>query len=375
MNVEHSTFNAQRPSENRKDMMMKLYIKILVLLITVFQITNALASENITGTWQGTLVTSPGTELAIQFIITQEPDGSYSAILNSPDEGGIKNIKANSVIYFLGRLRVNVAELGGSYEGVAKDGTIDGKWEQEGTSFPLSLSLYKKSTLSKKDMDRLLGVWHGKPEIPKGPQGMVIIGNTPIHVFRFEMTEKGEFKGSLEFPETGGRAGTLIKFIEISNGSLIIELPGFSPKTEYKGKFIGNEIVGKLYMRDIPTFSLTLTKGEYRAPTYKLNLSKENIKLLLGKWSGKLGALKIVFRFETTDKGDFVGFMDRPDKGMKGVPITNANLSNGKLILKMESLGNEFKGQLSGDKLVGEWTQLQPKSNTKLSLTKEVPQI
>jgi hypothetical protein len=41
---------------------MKIFIRIFVLLITVLPLTIAPAAENITGTWKGKLVISPGAE-------------------------------------------------------------------------------------------------------------------------------------------------------------------------------------------------------------------------------------------------------------------------------------------------------------------------
>jgi hypothetical protein len=174
---------------------MKKIIMTLVLLIALLPLTSILAAENITGAWQGKLVTSPGAEMTIQFIITQDAKGSYSVVLNSPDDGGIKNVKANSVVYNSGNLKLDVTDVSGSFDGVFKNGKIDGKWKQEGTSFPLILSPYEKPTLSKKDKDTLLGAWNGKLTIPGGSLTVVL---------RFEMTEKGDFAGFLDSPDQGG---------------------------------------------------------------------------------------------------------------------------------------------------------------------------
>ena len=345
---------------------MKSFIKLFVLLITIFQLTNILAAESITGTWQGKLVTTPGSEMTIQFIITLDAKGSYSVVLNSPDEGGVKNVKANSVAYASGVLILDVAELSGSYEGVFKSGKIDGKWKQEGTSFALIMSPYEKPTLSKKDMDKLLGAWNGKLTIP---------GGSLTVVFRFEMTEKGEFAGFLDSPDQGGY-GIPVTDMEMSDGSLSLKIPNI--KGEYKGKFTDNAIVGEFKQLGMP-LPLTLKKGEYIGQTYKLNLPKETMDQLLGEWNGPLTiqglSLTVVFRFEMTKNGEFVGFQDSPDQGAKGIPVTEANLSDGKLTLKITSINGEFKGQLSGDKLVGEWSQMGMKSPLSLKKGKYVAPV
>jgi hypothetical protein len=353
---------------DRKENTMKHIIAPLILLTTLLQIANVMAAESIVGTWQGKLVTSPGAEMNIQFIITQESTSSYSAILNSPDEGGIKNIKASSVAFNSGTLKLDAVELNGFYEGVLKNGKIDGKWKQEGSSFPLMLSSYAKPTFSKKDMDTLLGSWNGKLAIP---------GGTLTAIFRFEMSQKGEFVGFSDWPDNGGY-GAPIADMEISDGNLSLKIPIING--EYKGKFTDNKIIGELRKPEIPVpLPLTLEKGEYIPPGYALSLPKDIMEQLLGRWKGEMAAWdkksapnKLVFRFEKSKNGDFTGFVDMSVLGAKGMPVTEATLSDGKLTLKIKAaLPSEFKGQLSGDKLAGEW---KARNDTiPLLLTKEKP--
>jgi hypothetical protein len=343
-----------------KEKTMKHLIKLLILLISVLLINNTIASESVTGTWQGKLVPEPGNELIIQFVITQNADGSYSIVLNSPDQGAIKDIKASSVVYDSGKLTMDVTDLSGSYEGVVKDGKIEGNWKQEGTSIPLNLVPYKKPVLTKGDMDNLLGQWHGELKIPTGSYMLV---------FRFEMKEKGEFQGFLDIPDAGG-TGLPVTDIELSDGNLKLKIP--AAQLEYKGKLADNDIVGEVILGGAQSFPVTLKKGEYKAPSYSLNLPKETSDILTGEWHGQLklptAILHGSFRFETTKKGEFVGFYELPDQKAK-IPITEANLSDGKLTLKVKVANAEFKGQLKGDELTGEWAQAGM-SNIPFSLKK-----
>jgi hypothetical protein len=345
---------------------MKKFTMTLFLLIALLSLTNVQAAESIVGTWQGKLVTGPGAEVGIQFVIKQEANDSYSAVVNSLDSEAIKNIQATSTVYASGVLKLEVAELNGSYEGTLKDGKIDGKWKQEGQSFPLSLSPYQKPTLSKKDMNKLLGSWNGKLTIP---------GGSLTVVFRFEMSEKGDFAGFLDSPDQGG-FGIPVTDMEMSDGSISLKIP--SIKGEYKGKLAANEIVGEFKQLGTP-LSLTLKKGEYKAQTYKLSLPKEIIDQLIGEWNGPLTmqgmSITVVFRFEMTRNSEFVGFQDSPDQGAKRIPITEANLSDGKLTLKIAAVNGEFKGQLSGDNLVGEWSQMGMKTPLSLKKGKYVAQV
>lgn len=338
---------------------MKHIVNPLVLLTAFIQIANVMAAENIAGTWQGKLVTGPGAEVTIEFVIKQEANGSYSAILNSLGSGTLKNLKANSVLYASGVLKLDVNDVNGSYEGVVKGGKIEGKWEQEGATFPLSLSPYEKPRLSKKDIEKLLGTWQGK---------ISVSGISVTHVFRFEMSEKGELAGFLDFPDYG-TSGIKVTEMGMSNGNFVFKIP--ADNQEYKGKFTDNEITGAIGTYGMSSYPLTLKKGNDASMIYKLILSKENTKLLLGKWTGKLGPSNLTFRFERTKDGDFAGYMDSHAQGAKGTPITEANVKDEKLTLKVAGVNGEFKGKMSAEKLEGEWTQQGMKKP--LSLIKEKP--
>lgn len=350
---------------------MKFHLMVLVLLMTIFQLNNTIASENIAGTWQGELGISPDVEVTVQFIIEQAPDGSYSVVLNSLDAGG-KNINATSVVYSSGRLKLDVDELNGSYEGVVKDRKIDGQWKQEGTFFPLSLSPYEKLPLFKEDMAKLSGKWHGKPVLPVGG-----LGGIAEYVFRFEMTEKDEFVGfaAIVFWEGMPRGQDVqITDMGMSDGSLMFEVPSF--QWIYKGKLSDNEIVGELKVMGVSKMALSLKKGEYIAKTANsLSLPEERMELLLGKWSGKLVYNKelepftTIFRFGKTENGGFFAFIDIPEQFTEGIPVMEANLRDGELILKTEDFSTQFEILLSGEQLVGEWTQ--GGVSYALSLTKE----
>jgi hypothetical protein len=344
---------------NPKEETMKKLVKLVILFISVLLTNNAIANEEITGTWQGNLVPAPGNELVIQFVITKNDDGSYSVILNSPDQGAIKDIKASSVVYDSGSLELEVAELSGSYEGVLKDGLFEGNWMQEGTSIPLNLKPYEKPVLSKEDMEKLAGQWYGPLKIPTGDLTLV---------FRLEMKENDEYKAFLDSPDQGA-TGIPVSDVELVDGTLTLKIS--VANAEYKGKITGDEIVGEFKQagQGIP---LTLKKGEYR-PEVSLNLSQEIKDKLSGEWHGQLntpgGLIHVSFRFETVEKGGFIGFYEVPDQNIKGIPIKEADFTDGKLTLKTKIANAEFKGTLANDMLTGEWMQAGL-SNIPLSMKK-----
>ena len=213
------------------------------------------------------------------------------------------------------------------------------------------------TTPLKDEKEKLLGSWNGQLETP---------ANSLTVVFRFHTTEEGEFIGFMDSPDQGG-FGIPVTETEMKDGAVDIKVS--SLQVEYKGKMAGDEIIGEFTQRGM-SFPLNLRKGEYKAPVNSLSLPKSTMDQLLGEWHGKLGPLRLVFRFEKKENGDFVGFIDSPDQGAKGIPITQAALSDGRLEIKVKAVGGEFSGQLSGNSLDGEWTQMG-RSNP-LTLTKKI---
>jgi hypothetical protein len=173
-------------------------------------------------------------------------------------------------------------------------------------------------------------------------------------VFRFETTEKGEFVGSEEVPDQKIK-GILVTEANFSDGKLSFIVTN----AEYKGKITGDEFTGEVIEEgsNNAPIPFTLKKGKYVPPSYSLNLPKETMKTLSGKWKGKLVNYTLVFRFEKNEKGEFLGFIDSPDTSTNDIQITEASLSGSNLTLKVKLVNAEFNGELSKDSLDGEWTQ------------------
>jgi len=367
---------------NSKETKMKSFLKNMVLLFAVLLSSIATADEDISGTWQGSLAIGPDTKLAIQFIISQTPDGSYAVVLNTPNEGNVKNVEANEVAYDAGNLKIEVTELSGSYDGVFKDGKIEGEWQQEGTSFPLTLKPYEKPTLSRKDMDMLLGTWQGKPVMP---EGVMVSGELPTYLFQFEMSEQGEFTGTFTMAEMGMQ-GQRLTDMGVSDGIFTFKI---GEMQKFKGDLTDKEIVGVLkFMGDanFPGESLTLVKGEYEAPVYNLNLPEEIKDQLSGVWNG-IHTMKLQMmdqtismayevRFERSEDGNFLGFLDVPEQGTSGLAITDASMNEGNLVLAVKAMGGEFTGRISEDKISGDWTQMGAETSSLiLNRGKYVPPV
>ena len=99
----------------------------------------ASAAQAALGDWKGSLAL-PNGALTIVAHVAQGEGGALSATMDSPDQGSF-GIPVSSVVAEGDKLVLDVAAIGGRYEGTFTDGdTISGTWTQGGGSLPLSLS-------------------------------------------------------------------------------------------------------------------------------------------------------------------------------------------------------------------------------------------
>jgi hypothetical protein len=302
--------------------------------------------QDISGTWAGALSVAPDASLDIHFVLSRSTDGGYSAVVTSPDTGAIKDVPASSVGFESGRLTLTVDALNGAYEGTFENGGFTGEWRQEGQALPLRLEPYAAPVLSQAAQDLLSGSWVGTIT---GPGGSVTI------VYRFEIDDAGRFVGYLDSPDEGAR-GIAMDDIRFDDGRLSLRIP--RAQVEYSATISGDEMSGtwKQLTAEVP---LSLNRGAYELP--ETNLSADAMARLEGSWLGTIespaGPLATVFRFETNDAGDFVGFFEHPEQGLRGRPITEIALDGEALRLRVPALGAEYTGTLAGGRMQGSLIQ------------------
>jgi len=327
----------------------------LLMALALFCGADVQAEEDIAGIWEGALAIAPGSELRVQFKIKRTDDGSFSALINSPDQGALKNTPASSVSYEGNHLKIIVQEVNGSFEGTVGDREITGKWSQLGTDFPLTLRPFAEPVLSAEAMALLAGKWQGKLESP--------IADFDI-VFRFETSDSGSFVGLMDVPAQGAR-GIPVSDIKLKEKELSLSVA--PAMARYTGTLTEQGIDGK-WIQGAQEIPLKLRKGVEERKAY-LALSKESFDALAGHWNGKLAIpqgplqeMTIVLRFEKTGDGDVLGFMDAPDQGTTGLPIPEASIEDGAFSFRIPGIAVEYKGKLSEGKLIGEYTQAGRKS-------------
>lgn len=140
------------------------------------------------GMWQGALAIG-GAELRLVFHVERGADGAWAATMDSPDQGAT-GIPTSATAVRGDTLRVEVAGIGGVYEGVAdaEGASIDGTWQQGGQSFPLVL----------RRTDEAATV----PERPQMPEAPYPYATEEV---RFENADDGiTLAGTLSLPEGEG---------------------------------------------------------------------------------------------------------------------------------------------------------------------------
>jgi hypothetical protein len=331
-----------------------LFAVMATLVVAGLSMAQSALAQELAGTWQGKLQVDPKTAMTIQFVFAKKADGSYSAVLNSPDNDAIKNMAADSVAVKAGAVSVKVAALSGEFDGNLSTGSLSGQWKQPGSTLPLALTPYQKPVMSKASIDGLTGTWTGPLTTP---------GGTLTFVAKFQLDSKGEMQGSLSVPEQG--ATLPMQSIEFADGKLTFKIPAVNGT--YEANLANGAYTGLWRQGGQPPAGLpvVLKKGEYVAKVIVLKMPTDAFGKVAGTWNGDLHAtgpqgpmtIPVVLRFETNQHADMVAFLDVPIQHAAGIPVNEASLTAGKLVVKVDALHAEYDATLSGNTLTGQWTQ------------------
>lgn len=141
----------------------------------------------IAGDWMGSLQVPTGF-LRLVVHINEDADGSLRATVDSPDQGAT-GIPVDAVTYADGHLHLDLASIGGAYDGTlrAQADSIDGEWSQGGMSLPLVLG----RTTDAPKMNR--------PQEPKPPYPYDI-----DEVAYLNVQDSVALAGTLTLPRSGG---------------------------------------------------------------------------------------------------------------------------------------------------------------------------
>ncbi len=332
-----------------------LFAVLATLVVAGLSMAQSALAQELAGTWQGKLQVDPKTAMTIQFVFAKKADGSYSAVLNSPDNDAIKNMAADSVAVKGGAVSVKVAALSGEFDGNLNAGSLTGQWKQPGSALPLALTPYQKPVMSKASVDTLTGSWTGPLTTP---------GGTLTFVAKFQAVGKGEMQGSLSVPEQG--ATLPMQSIEFADGKLTFKI-GAPINGTYEATLTNGALTGLWRQGGQPPAGLpvVLKKGDYVAKVVVLKMPTDAFGKVAGTWNGDLHAtgpqgpvtISVVLRFETNQRADMVAFLDVPVQHVAGIPVSEVSLAAGKLVVKVDAFHAEYDATLSGNTLTGQWMQ------------------
>lgn len=268
-------------------------------------------------------------------------DGTYSAVLDSPDNPSIKNVAASSISLTDTALKLAVASLSGSYSGTVKGSTIEGQWSQPGGNLPLTLSPYQKPALSKAELDQIVGSWNGPLQTPNGSLTFVL---------RFKAGAQGDLEGTLAVPEQGGNEFPMSE-VEFGNGKLSFKIAPV--RGDFRADYANGTITGVWKQPSVPPegFKVSLKRGDVGAKKYVLKLSGDAFAKVSAAWHGTLTvknpqgaevALPLLLRFFTDERAEMMGALDSPSQKAMDIPITEASLNGNQLVLKVAAVGAEY---------------------------------
>ena len=149
--------------------MLKRSFLLTALVVAVASFAHA---QDITGDWQGTLITGMG-QLRMVLHVMKAPDGSLRALMDSPDQG-MTGINVDTITFDGSKLHFALNPIKGNYDGTLKgNGSINGNWSQGGMQNKLPLVLNKTTTPVKLQHDPappsdIDGTWEGALDAPQG---------------------------------------------------------------------------------------------------------------------------------------------------------------------------------------------------------------
>jgi hypothetical protein len=306
--------------------------------------SSLLAQEDISGVWEGVLVVGT-TEIDVEFTLTADGAGGYSAIMDAPDQPSITNMAVDSVTFTDNALTMTIAAVSGQYSGTLTGGTIAGTWTQQGQDFTLNLAPYEEPTMTAETFALVAGQWIGsiKP-MPNAEMELTV-------VLDFKEDEPGVYTASLSSPDQGAQNIPVDSFA-VEDDELTVEINRM--RLEIITNIAGEQMTGNFTQagRNIP---ITLNRGEYTQQG--LNIPALTYARLQGPWHAEVQGLNVQIRIE--QQGDtFFAYLDSPDQGASDIPISSLALEQDTLTFAVTAAGMNFNGELANDQIVGTWSQM-----------------
>ena len=347
----------------------------LVILSAAWVACKPSAPPNLAGAWEGAL-TVREMQVRLVFKISKAADGSYTATMDSPDQGA-HDFPVTSVTFTNPAVRVELKQINGVFQGNLNRSATEmaGTWQQGGfkaalvlkrTDKPSSVAQPKdpaKAYAARKDSD-LQGYWKGTLSVPV--PGAAAEGQTLELRLILKISEAtdGTFGGAMDVVDQGAK-DIPISVILYNKPALRLELDGLGALYEGDLNNDGSELAGKWTQRDR---SLPLTFKRYDPATEPKAAEKSYAVRegadLQGTWNGTLEVagvkLRLALKISEGADGTLNGAMDSLDQGAKDLPVTSMTFATPKLRVELRGLGASYEGTLdkAEHKLTGHWAQL-----------------
>ena len=179
---------------------------MLLTLSLFFALPLVYGDQAILGTWEGTLEAS-GTKLKVVFNISKTPEGTFTATMDSPDQG-VKGIAVDSVMFDYGHLVMDVKSVMGSFDGnLERDKPeIKGIWTQGGMSFPLVLKHVEATSETPPAPEPTATPSSVKGDIEGMWMGTLSFSGVDLRVvFHISKDAEGKLTATLDSPDQGAK--------------------------------------------------------------------------------------------------------------------------------------------------------------------------
>ena len=113
--------------------------------------------------------------------------------------------------------------------------------------------------------------------------------------------------------------------------------------------------------------------------TFVVTSAQASEDLIEGRWLGKLAVgdettLRVVFNLSRSGD-EYGGTLDSPDQGAMGIPLTAVEVDGSSVIVKMDALRAEYRGELRDGELTGVFQQAGQRLRLNLVRTEAAPGI
>jgi uncharacterized protein (TIGR03435 family) len=273
--------------------------------------SDALRAQDLTGTWQGTLVPPDGRELRIVVKVSKADGGALRGAMYSIDQGA-QSIPVSPVTLQGTTVKMSVPGIGGDYEGKLEPGgeSITGNWKQGTGPLPLNL---KRATAET--------IW-AIPEPPPPPKPMAADAPTEFEVATIKPATpdrpgKNFMVRGRQFSTINTTLNELIAFAygihakQITNGPGWMETEKYDLAAQPKAEGQPNDKQWKTMIQKLlaERFQLAFHRAKKELSVYALTVAKTGPKL-------------------TKSGGNPDGLPGLFFRGLGNLPATNATMAD-----------------------------------------------